>query len=219
MRNDTRPSAAHMVQLRRHAVSRLMIGAACLSIATTATACSDKSSPEPTRTASASASSKTMPTETSQTPSTTQPEMTPTSHEAAPKVRKGGTPRIGQLCPNQAGEVRVGANGQELRCSTVGDSEVWTDQTPSTTGSGASTQTWIPMTPSAPPQNGTPGTHSPTSEAPTSDAPAGETTTGATSSPHSTTTQTAPGETTTEGLRAPGAPKGPSSDPAEAPNQ
>ena len=101
--------------------------------AATATSCANSENAEVTVT-QASSSNLLTTVSTTSSPTTT-----------GPKVREGGTPRIGQLCPNQTGEIRMSANGQNLECAQVGEQEVWTvlQQTPA---NPTSQQMWISTT-------------------------------------------------------------------------
>ncbi|MDO5030530.1 MAG: hypothetical protein Q4E11_08120 [Corynebacterium sp.] len=107
---------------------------AFLTFTATATACANSQEAAPTQ-----ASSSSTFTPTSQTTPTT-----PTT--VGPKVKEGGTPRIGQPCPNLAGEVRVSANGQDLECAKIGETEMWTviEETSSSTKSD---EVWISIAP------------------------------------------------------------------------
>ncbi|WP_297451632.1 hypothetical protein [uncultured Corynebacterium sp.] len=114
---------------RRH----LALACSLLTFAATATSCGNNEHVEVATTQTSSSSSRTTATSTS----------SPTT--AGPKVREGGTPRIGQPCPNQTGAVRMSANGQNLECAPVGEQEVWTVlQRPS--ANPPSDQLWISTT-------------------------------------------------------------------------
>lgn len=120
---------------RRNYRRHLALACAFLTFAATATGCAKTEEAAPTQ---ASSSSTLTPMPSQGTPTT------PTT--VGPKVKEGGTPRIGQPCPNLVGEVRVSANGQELECAKVGESEMWTvmQEASSNTESG---QMWISITP------------------------------------------------------------------------
>ena len=115
---------------RRH----LALACSFLTFAATATSCANGESEEVAATQTSSSSLLTTVSTTS-SPTTTGPE-----------VREGGTPRIGQLCPNQIGEIRMSANGQNLECAQVGGQEVWT-VLQQTSADPTSQQMWISTTP------------------------------------------------------------------------
>lgn len=132
----TQLSAVQHPQLtaRRRKHRRDLALACCfLTFAATATSCANSEDEEVTVT-QASLSNLLTTVSTTSSPTT------------GPKVREGGTPRIGQLCPNQTGEIRMSANGQNLECAQVGEQEVWTvlQQTPA---NPTSQQMWISTTP------------------------------------------------------------------------
>ena len=132
----TQLSAVQHPQLttsRRNHRRHLALACCFLTFAATATSCANNEGEEVAATQTSSSSSLTTSSSTS-SPTTT-----------GPKVREGGTPRIGQLCPNQTGEIRMSANGQNLECAQVGEQEVWTvlQQTPA---NPTSQQMWISTT-------------------------------------------------------------------------
>lgn len=133
----TQLSAVQHPQLtaRRRKHRRDLALACCfLTFAATATSCANSENEEVPVT-QASSSNLLTTVSTTSSPTTT-----------GPKVREGGTPRIGQLCPNRVGEIRMSANGQNLECAQVGEQEVWTvlQQTPA---NPTSQQMWISTTP------------------------------------------------------------------------
>lgn len=117
-------------KIHRHAA----LACAFLTFAATATGCANSQEAAPTQASSSSTF----------TPTSQNTPTTPTT--VGPKVKEGGTPRIGQPCPNLAGEVRVSANGQDLECAKVGETEMWTviQETSSNTESD---EVWISIAP------------------------------------------------------------------------
>lgn len=116
----------------RHSVR---FGASLCALAFVAAGCSSpEDSPKPSESPSSTTVSPTSTTETSQRQS------------QAPQVRAGGTPRIGELCPNQIGEVRAGANGQALECATIGGQAMWTVKVATEAPQQPEATTWIPTT-------------------------------------------------------------------------
>lgn len=199
----------------RVARSCALAGALALTAALSV-ACAGETSPEKS---GASSASGVRTTRTSESTSTTEAVSSSagTRPAAAPQVREGGVPRIGQLCPNRAGDVRKGANGQALKCSVVGNNEVWTVVPESSDRHQAvESQTWIPTT--AESTTGMPSETS-TQNSETPDSTTSETTspTGSTS----TETDVDPGTTRTEApeIDAPGMHDDMHSEPSAEPSQ
>ncbi|HJE84725.1 MAG TPA: hypothetical protein K8V94_04020 [Corynebacterium amycolatum] len=186
MNTRTQLSAVQHPQLTaRWCKNRRHLALACsfLTFAATATSCANGESEEVAATQTSSSSLLTT------VPTTSSPTTT------GPKVREGGTPRIGQLCPNQTGEIRMSANGQNLECAQVGDQEVWTvlQQTPA---NPTSKQMWISTTPtiSEPqPQKPEPTTPNETTESSETES---STTPDTSTPPTTSTTPTTSGEPT-----------------------
>lgn len=177
MNTRTQLSAVQHPQLTaRRSKNRRLLALACslLTFVATATSCANNEHEEVATTQTSSSSSRTT------VPSTSSPTT------AGPKVREGGTPRIGQPCPHQTGAVRMSANGQNLECAPVGEQEVWTVlQQPS--ANPPTGQLWISTTtmpPEISPQD-------PTTTTPGTDATE-QTETEETSTPATSTTPTDP---------------------------
>lgn len=186
MNTRTQLSAVQHPQLTaRWCKNRRHLALACsfLTFAATATSCANGESEEVAATQTSSSSLLTT------VPTTSSPTTT------GPKVREGGTPRIGQLCPNQTGEIRMSANGQNLECAQVGDQEVWTvlQQTPA---NPTSKQMWISTTPTTSepqPQKPEPTTPNETTESSETES---STTPDTSTPPTTSTTPTTSGEPT-----------------------
>lgn len=73
----------------------------------------------------ASASSTSAGTRTTSVPAPHRSADVPPPQVWEPQVRPGGTPRIGDACPNLQGEIATGANGQKLICNDLGTATVW----------------------------------------------------------------------------------------------
>lgn len=182
----TQLSAVQHPQLTdRRSKNRRHLALACcfLIFSATATSCANNEGEEVASTRTSSSSSLTTATSTS----------SPTT--SGPQVREGGTPRIGQLCPNQIGEVRMSANGQNLECAQVGDQEVWT-VLQQTSATPTSKQMWISTTPTTSepqPQKPEPTTPNETTESSETES---STTPDTSTPPTTSTTPTTSGEPT-----------------------
>ncbi|EEB62380.1 hypothetical protein [Corynebacterium amycolatum] len=169
---------------RRKNRQHLALACCLLTFAATATGCANSESKEVAATQTSSSSQLTTVSTTS-SPTTT-----------GPKVREGGTPRIGQLCPNQTGEIRMSANGQNLECAQVGEQEVWTvlQQTPA---NPTSQQMWISTTPTtSEPQPQEPEPTTPSESATETSVTENSTTSDSSTPPDTSTTPTTSGEPT-----------------------
>ncbi|MBC6797401.1 hypothetical protein HMPREF2547_08125 [Corynebacterium sp. HMSC055G02] len=183
----TQLSAVQRPQLtagRRKNRQHLALACCFLTFAATATSCANSESKEVAATQTSSSGQLTTVSTTS-SPTTT-----------GPKVREGGTPRIGQLCPNQTGEIRMSANGQNLECAQVGEQEVWTvlQQTPA---NPTSQQMWISTTPTTTePQPQEPEPTTPSESATETSVTESSTTSDSSTPPDTSTTPTTSGEPT-----------------------
>ncbi|MEM0810626.1 MULTISPECIES: hypothetical protein [Corynebacterium] len=173
-----------LTAVRRKNRQHLALACCFLTFAAMATSCANSESEEVAATQTSSSSQLTT-VSTTNSPTTT-----------GPKVREGGTPRIGHLCPNQTGEIRMSANGQNLECAQVGEQEVWTvlQQTPA---NPTSQQMWISTTPTtSEPQPQEPEPTTPSESTTETSETESSTTSDSSTPPDTSTTPTTSGEPT-----------------------